>query len=397
MRIAIVADCYPPMKSSAAVMIKDLTQEFLNQGCQPMVIVPDPLASSTITKNFENGVEVIRVLCPSTKDITYVRRAISEFYMPFAMIRSLKKTKAIEANIDAVVWYSPSIFHGPLVNYLKKKYNCRTYLILRDIFPQWAVDLGLMKRGIAYKALKIIENYQYSIADKIGIQSKSNLNYFSKNYPDLLKKTEVLHNWISEIKSNNSYCSISINETILAGRKIFVYAGNMGKAQDISSFLDVIKEIDATRNDIGFVFVGRGTESKLIRQKINNDSISNALIFDEIKNSEIPNLYKQCNFGLVFLDQRHKTNNIPGKFISYIHHGLPVAAFINEGNDLFDLIKNKRLGVAFEGIKKIEAINGILNIVDNADIEGINSDNCRSTAKEIFSTVIATKQIIKSI
>ncbi|MDD2878988.1 MAG: hypothetical protein PHQ58_00995 [Rhodoferax sp.] len=44
------------------------------------------------------------------------------------------------------------------------------------------------------------------------------------------------------------------------------------------------------------------------------------------------------------LDPRHKTHNIPGKFLSYMQSGLPVLATINAGNDLADVIQTERVG-----------------------------------------------------
>jgi len=63
------------------------------------------------------------------------------------------------------------------------------------------------------------------------------------------------------------------------------------------------------------------------------------LFYDEIDPDEIPGLYAQCHVGIVALDPRHKTHNIPGKFLSYMQSGLPVLASINPGNDLVELIQ----------------------------------------------------------
>ena len=100
--------------------------------------------------------------------------------------------------------------------------------------------------------------------------------------------------------------------------------GIWGKAQDIAPFFEVIATLDQSRDDVGFVFVGRGSEVESLSAEIIDRNLSNVLIFDEIQHSEIPGLYAQCDFGMVFLDSRHKTHNIPGKFISYMHYGLPV-------------------------------------------------------------------------
>ena len=394
MRIAIIADAYPPMQSSAAVMLEDLAIEFVTQGHEPIVIIPDSGISSSIVRSAVNGIEVYRVLCPPTKDLNYFQRTLSELYMPYAMRRSLNNSNFLSVKIDGVVWYSPSIFHGPLVNFLKKANNCKSYLILRDIFPEWAADLGIMSRGLAYRFFKAIERFQYSVADTIGVQTPANLEYFQKYKSLAYCEIEVLNNWLS--MSETAVSSISISNSILAGRKLFVYAGNMGKAQSIKPFFEVIAALDHTRNDIGFVFVGRGSEVESLSKEIISRNLSNVIIFDEIKHDEIPSLYTQCDFGMVFLDPRHKTHNIPGKFISYMHYGLPVLACINEGNDLLDIINSQGLGLAFVGCDTVIASSAVEKMVNDPDYKKKIPDRCRALAAKKFSASAAVEQITAS-
>lgn len=395
MRIGLIADCYTPMRTSAAIMLEDLAVEFQNQGHTPIVIIPDTTIDSLIVNEVEKGVQVLRVKVPQIKDIGYVRRTLSELYMPFVILRRLRQNGFLNLDLDGVVWYSPSIFHGPLVNKLKKSNNCKGYLILRDIFPEWAVDMGILSRGIPYKFFKTIESYQYSIADIIGVQSPSNISYFKKWPAHAHRKIEVLHNWVGN--SENADCSISIDTGPLAGRKIFVYAGNMGIAQGMDGILDVIERLDLSRNDIGFIFVGRGSEVDALRLGSAKRDLGNLLVLDEIPHQEISGLYAQCHFGLVFLDTRHRTHNIPGKFISYMKNGLPVLACINEGNDLFELIEVNKVGRAYVGICSDKVFSGITDMVDNLSDDIGTSNNCQKLASRLFSPKTAVEMVVNGL
>ena len=281
-----------------------------------------------------------------------------------------------------------------MANHLKRANGCKGYLILRDIFPDWAVDMGIMSRGLPYMFFKLIEAYQYRVADTIGVQSPSNLKYLEKWESHNNRKIEVLDNWLSDVDVNG--CSISIDNTSLAGRKIFVFAGNMGVAQGIETFLDVVKRIDEIREDIGFLFVGRGSELIKLRQNASERNLRNILFYDEIPYKEIPGLYSQCHFGLVFLDPRHQTHNIPGKFISYMQSGLPVLACINKGNDLFEIIEEYEVGRAYEGVCFKEVLSGINDMVDELEHNSEVVGNCKTLALKVFSTKAAVKKIISS-
>ena len=125
--------------------------------------------------------------------------------------------------------------------------------------------------------------------------------------------------------------------------------------------------------------------------------MSNILVKNEINAKEIPGLYSQCDYGLVFLDPRHQTHNIPGKFISYMKNGLPVIACINKGNDLFEIIQKNKLGHAFEGIPYQDTLNAITRMADNISDKSIESKRCIDLASNLFSPHATVKQIIKGL
>ena len=163
------------------------------------------------------------------------------------------------------MWYSPPIFFGPLIWALRRASGARTYLILRDIFPEWAVDLGMVERGPSICCSRRSPHSSMPSPTVIGVQTPSNLAYLPNWTRSARRRVEVLHNWLAVTPDVG--CSISGARTALAGRKIFVYIGNMGVAQGMEIFIELIQSL-SHRGDIGFVFVGRGSEfSKLEAEK----------------------------------------------------------------------------------------------------------------------------------
>ena len=181
MHIVLIADSFPPDHNSAAVQLRDLAREFVSQGIQVTVLLPCSPKKSYFSITDVEGYTVVRLKAPKTKDVSNIKRAINEILMPFAMLRSLRKIPNLNIeNWDNIIWYSPSIFHGPLIHFLKSRLKVKTYLIIRDIFPDWAVDLGIIRWGLPYLFFKLVANYQYSLANIIGVQTSGNLVYFSK-------------------------------------------------------------------------------------------------------------------------------------------------------------------------------------------------------------------------
>jgi len=390
LHIALVADAYPPMKTSGAVQIRDLVAEFLNQGHQVTVLLPDASLDKPWSLQHEGNLEILRLRAMETKDVSYSRRALAEHLLSSFMYRNLRKSPLKDRQYDGIVWYSPSIFFGGLVAKLKQASGCRSYLILRDIFPEWAVDMGLIGRGMIYRYFKGKEKFQYRQADVIGVQTPSNLDYFRQEHDDLPGRVEVLNNWLAP--QPGGHCSIDIARTPLAGRRIFVYTGNIGIAQGMDI---LIRLAESYTNDtsVGFLFVGRGTAVARLRKEVADLKLGNVLFQDEIPPEEIAPLLHQCHVGLIALDPRHRNDNIPGKFLAYMQAGLPVLATINPGNDLEKMIVEHQVG-------EVISDNSVDSLRQKADIllalslpDTALSQRCKDLASNTFSPSAAVSQI----
>ena len=394
MRIALIADTFPPMRTSGAVQIRDLTREFVRQGHSVCVFLPAAKQDDRWILDSVDGVQVLRLKAPRMKDVGYVRRTLAEFWMPFAMSRNFRKCPLAGEDWDSVVWYAPSIFHGPFISWLKKKYHLRSYLIVRDIFPEWAVDMGIMNRGFIYRFFDAVARYQYSVADVIGIQSSGNEQYFKEWIKKPNRQLEVLHNWLG--KPALERCEIRVDKTLLSGRKIFVYAGNMGIAQNIDIFLDLAEKL-MFRSDVGFLFVGRGSEASRLEASARSRQLDNVVFFDEINPDQIPDLFAQCTAGIVALDSKHKSHNIPGKFLTYMQNGLPVLANINKGNDLADIIRIEGVGEVCETSQVDDLLILANKLIDHVQHDAELSSRCLNLFRRQFAVEKTVKQIVSAL
>jgi len=392
MKLVLIADTFPPFRTSGAVQLRDLSREFVRQGHELTVLLPDPDLADRWSLEISDGAQVLRLRAPSTKDIGYVHRTIGEWLMPHVMLRNLRKSPMAGQLWEGVVWYSPSIFHAPLVRALKRQSACRGYLIIRDIFPEWAVDLGLLRPGLAYRFFKRIARQQYEAADIIGVQTTGNLGYFSTwHQAGRSRVLEVLQNWLDA--PANDPCPIRLAETALAERKIFVYAGNMGIAQSMDILIDLAARMQS-RQDIGFLFVGRGSDAKRLKAQAGMLGLDNVLFLNEIAPDEIPDLYTQCYAGIVALDPRHKSHNIPGKFLTYMQNSLPVLANVNSGNDLAALVREENVGEVCETNQLEELEERCEALIRKIETDPDLPERCSQLFQRQFSVAQTVRQIV---
>jgi glycosyltransferase involved in cell wall biosynthesis len=205
---------------------------------------------------------------------------------------------------------------------------------------------------------------------------------------------EVLQNWLSP--APRAGCRIDISRTRLAGRRIFVYTGNMGVAQGMDVFMGLVARM-RDRRDVGFLFVGRGSDAARFAATAERERLDNVLFFDEIEPSEIPGLLAQCDFGMLALDPRHKSHNIPGKFLTYMQAGLPVLARINPRNDLERVIQSEGVGRVCTGgdAAVLQRLAEEL-LTDPAMITAARERGRRLWERE-FSTKAAVRQIVRAL
>ena len=390
MRLLLVTDTYPPARISGALQMRDLAQALAAQGHRPLVLTPALDGVERLER--EGDVQVLRVRAPRTKDVPYWRRTLAELVLPWILLRGLRRSALRDDHWDGVVWYSPTIFLGPLARAVKRQYACRGYLIVRDLFPDWAVDAGVMRRGgLPYRFFKWIERFQYRQADVIGVQTPSNAALVANDAP-AGTRIEVLHNWLSAPARPAPDACPPLG--VLDGRINFVYAGNMGVAQDMDGFVTLAKRM-RDRDDVGFVFVGRGSEA--VRLKDEAKGQPNLLVMDEIDPSVLPALLAKCHVGIVALHPAHGTHNIPGKLLTYLHAGLPVLARVNPNNDLVARVEGDEVGLVVPGDNPALLHAHAIRLVDEIGLRSAMARAGIDLAARMFSPESAVDQLVRAL
>ena len=390
MRLLIIVDTFVPARTSGALQMRDLVRETRIQGHEPTVVVPAPdLPLPWRVEDFD-GVEILRVRTLQAKDVNKVQRLLAEWLLPFALLRGLRRSPLADVHWDGIVWYSPTIFLGPMVRRLKHRFNCHGYLILRDLFPDWTVDAGVMRRGLLYRFFKRVERQQYAAANVIGVQTPANQPLVRADSPES-SRIEVLNNWLAAPALK--VASVTLSPELLDGRTIFVFAGNMGAAQGMDCLIELAYRF-RDRNDAGFAFVGRGSELSRLRSMAAKYELVNLQFIDEIDADDIPGLLSQCHVGLIALDPRHTTHNIPGKLLTYLHAGLPVLARINPGNDLEALINDEGIGYAVVGDDQEELARSAEALLEDEELRGRMGEKGQSLVRRVFSPEQVVRQIV---
>lgn len=389
MKICIIVDDYLPHSIKvSAKMMHEMAKEYVNSGHEVCVITPtDYIKNSYYIKTLD-GVKVYYFKSGKIKNVNFIKRAINETLLSFRAWKSLKNMLK-DTKFDLVIYYSPSIFWGKLVQKIKQISDAKSYLILRDIFPKWAVEQGLInKNSLVERYFKFFENLSYKNADKIGLMSPKNLEVFYNDHK--FNNLEILYNWADNISAKST--GKFRKELNLEDKTVFFYGGNMGYAQDMMNIIRLAKNLYSYK-EVHFVLVGVGNEVDKIKSAIEEDNIKNITILPAVDQTTYLEMLSEFDVGLFTLHKDHTTHNFPGKLLGYMAQSKPILGSINSGNDLRDIIEKYNAGlISINGEDELFLSNAI-KLLDKSYRDKI-SQNSNKLLNEVFSTKAACQKIL---
>lgn len=357
MKILYISIAFPKEKEGNN-LYTDLAEEIAKYHKITVVAAEEKKNTLETKLQEERKIEVLRVKVGNMFNVSLVQKAISYITLPILIKKAIKKYLK-EREYDIVIYTAPPVTIVPIIKYTKHKFKCMSYLMQKDIFPQNAVDLGIMKKdSLPYFYFRWIEKRLYKISDKIGCMSENNKKYILRNnarIKDINEKLDYFPNTITvqrEMEKKVDKDEIKKKFNIPQNKVIALYGGNFGKPQGIDFIIELL-EFYKENNNIFWLFVGRGTEKQKILNFIQENKIDNALLMDYIPKQEYNQLLQIADVGLIFLDNRFTIPNIPSRLLSYLEYSIPVLAATDRNTDLADIIQENNIGLWCES-KEVE-------------------------------------------
>lgn len=382
--------------------IADLIKCFINHGHQLTVIIPSERRYKLEKKiKLFNGYRIIytRTLNYRGK-VNLIEKGLSTLLMGFQFKHTVKKYCKKEM-FQLSIFQTLPITYRPAIRYLKRK-NSYIYLLHKDFFPQSAIDLGIfLKPNPAYLLFRSIEKRLYAVCDMIGVMTPKNVEYLLGHNPNIdNSKIEVCPNAIKPfdikvvnlLKKNRNRVREKYN--IPKGKVVFIYGGNISRAQGIEFIEDVVSKVQQI-SDAYVLFIGSGNEFDRLAQIIKSNGVSNAMILNYLPKVEYDQVLAACDVGLVFLDYRFSIANIPSRTLAYLNFGLPVVAATDIFTDYREMIEENEIGLWSPSNDRERFLANIAYYANNQDKLKYYSDNARAYLQKSASIEIPYNIIIK--
>lgn len=343
MKVLFLALTFPKIDQSGN-LYTDLMEEFRDQGHEVYVVAPS-VGDNDSGLHEESGLKVLRVKTLPLFNVNPIMKGLANLLLPIHYKRAVKKYFGSNFELDLIIMPTPPISLVSVGAWLKKATKGKVYLILRDIFPQNAVDLGMMKKGgIIYNFFRKKEKQLYVISDSIGCMSQGNIDYVRKHNPEVGKsKLHLLPNWQKRITSYLENRSVLREKYGFDNRFVIIFGGNIGLPQKLENILEVAKLYNEDDNVLFFI-VGQGTEKGRIVALSKQMNLKNVVIKDSLPREDYQNIISAADCGLISLSEKFTIPNIPSKSLSYFNAKIPVLAAIDKNTDYGFLIEEQIKG-----------------------------------------------------
>ncbi|MFA6808857.1 MAG: glycosyltransferase family 4 protein [Eubacteriales bacterium] len=329
----------------------DLMREFVKDNHKVHIISPIEKRKQEPTRLIDNkNYKILKLQIGNIQKTNIIEKGIATLSLETKFKRGIKNFFS-DVKFDLVIYSTPPITLQKAVGYVKKKDSAKTYLLLKDIFPQNAVDLGMMKKtgikGVLYRYFRDKEKRLYKSSDYIGCMSQANVDFILQHNPEISPDlVEVCPNSIEPLAIKDDYKTIvEIKEkyNIPLEKTVFIYGGNLGKPQGIDFLIECLKS-NKDNEEVYFIIVGSGTEFNKLKFFFDKEKLNNAQLFSQLPKNDYEMLANSCDVGLIFLDKRFTIPNFPSRVLSYMQASMPVLAATDVNTDLGEVIKKGEFG-----------------------------------------------------
>lgn len=327
------------IKSSG--IYSDLMRKFRDNGHSVYVISPVERRFNTPT--YINEVDGAKILCVRTLNVqktNVVEKGLGQVLLEPLFKRAIGKYFR-GVKFDLILYSTPPITFVNAIKFVRRQNpGSMTYLMLKDIFPQNAVDMGMLSKsgpkGVLYRSFRRKEKELYRISDWIGCMSPANAKYVIEHNPQVNPaKVEVCPNSCDVPKGfahdndddndNDNLVKIRQKYGLPTDKPVFLYGGNLGKPQGIPFLIECLKA-NAHRADCHFVVVGNGVDYPKLEKWVKEEKPESVSLFQFLPKAEYDQLAEACDVGLIFLDYRFTIPNYPSRLLSYLTQKKPIIA-----------------------------------------------------------------------
>ena len=349
MKILLISAFFPPEVGSASHLFYELGQALRQRGHEITVltglpryhVIGEKRRQSPFIYEKYHGLQVLRVFNLDVPWAQPILRGLDQF--TFAFFAGM--AGATLPAFDAAVVYSPPLPLA-LAAWALGRWRRRPVVVnIQDLFPQSAIDLGVLRNPHLIRVFRRMESFLYRRADLVTAHSEGNRNYIVNAGADP-ERVRVIPNWIDTEAIQPMDRHNGLRARLGLGEKFIVsFAGIMGFSQDLETVLQSAGLLKNQR-DIAFLLVGDGVEKPKLEKIARDNDLDNVHFLPMQPKDKYPEVLAASDVCLATLRREVRTPVVPSKILSIMAAGRPVLASLPLDGDAPRLIAAAQCGIS---------------------------------------------------
>jgi len=271
----------------------------------------------------------------------------------FTMLATLVAATA-RTRPDAVLAMSPPLILGPAGRVVSGVRRVPLVFNIQDVFPDVAIELGLLTGERVIAASRWLERTSYRGADAVtvlsdeladNVRTKIARNLTDEAAERQRAKVRVIPNFVDTdairpAPRDNDYR----RQYGLLGSRVVMYAGNVGFSQSLDLVIEAARRLRHSHPDVVFVINGGGTA----RPDLERDAagLDNVRFVDMQPIERLPEVLAAADVHVVPLRTGLAWSSVPSKMYSILAAGRPLVASVDEGTEVARTVERAGAGVA---------------------------------------------------
>lgn len=415
MRILILTNYWPPEGGAASRLVSELSEQLIATENQVVVVTGQPRYQLPSNYNathknseeiYKNNIHVIRVPLPDATSPSPVRRGLDWIRLIHPFISGAKKAQ----NIDLVYTVMPPTTLAIAAKKASMHHQAPLVTMYGDLFPQNAIDLGMLKNPIAISLLRKLEMHGYKSADRIIVHADSYKEYIARTHTIDPEKIHVIYNWsdIEAVRPSEKHSQFR-KQHDLANQFVVSYAGTMGPSQGLDTVIHTANLLKNVSN-VRFVLAGTGSEKKHLQDLSTNLQLENVTFLDMLPHDQYVQLLQSSDICLITLDPKVVSPTVPSKMWQIMAAGRPIIAIVPRQCEVRTILQKAHAGESLDPgdpAKFAKTLQEALKYPNKWEEYGKSSRDfvvenaslkvCAAKYENVFRQAIAEKQHQKSL
>ena len=329
---------------------QDLLRSFVRRGDEVYIVSPTERRNKERSGMLEGKCKILKVRIGNTTKTNLLEKGISTLLLELQFKGAIKRYLK-DVKFDLVLYSTPPITLAGAIRYVKNRDGAKTYLMLKDNFPQNAVDMGMFSKtgvkSVMYRYFRWKEKQLYKLSDWIGCMSPANVDYIRRHEPQIEKDRVELCPNSMDIRDfhidGNERAAMREKYGIPQDKTVFVYGGNLGRPQGIPFIMECLERMK-NHSEAFFLIVGSGTEYGKLESFVEKTKPTNVRLMRQLPKDDYDRMVAACDVGLIFLDHCFTIPNFPSRLLSYMQVSLPVLACTDPNTDMGKVITEGGFG-----------------------------------------------------